>query len=67
MSGYEINKEHKCLLDKMKKDRIFSLCFENNKFYLDEQCDDYFSHELTKEECFELSKMFDEIANVMHE
>ena len=47
MSGYEIIKEHKCLLDKMKKDRIFSLCFENNKFYLDEQCDDYFSHELT--------------------
>ena len=36
MSGYEIIKEHKCLLDKMKKDRIFSLCFENNKFYLDE-------------------------------
>lgn len=28
MSGHEIIKEHKYLLDKMKKDRIFSLCFE---------------------------------------
>lgn len=67
MSGHEIIKEHKYLLDKMKKDRIFSLCFENNKFYLDEQCDNYFSHELTKEDCIELSKMFDEIANAILE
>lgn len=67
MNVEQIIEKHRHLLTRMKKNRIFSLCFENNKFYLDEQCDDYFSHELTKEECFELSKMFDEIANVMHE
>lgn len=58
--------KHKCLLDKMKEDRIFSICFENNAVYLNEQCDDYFSHQLTKEDCLELSSLFGELATVMN-
>lgn len=50
MDREEIIDKHKCLLDKMKEDRIFSICFENNAVYLNEQCDDYFSHQLTKED-----------------
>ena len=65
MDREEITDKHKCLLDKMKEDRIFSICFENNAVYLNEQCDDYFSHQLTKEECLELSRLFDELANEM--
>ena len=42
MDREEIIDKHKCLLDKMKEDRIFSICFENNAVYLNEQCDDYF-------------------------
>ena len=66
MDREEIIDKHKCLLDKMKEDRIFSICFENNAVYLNEQCDDYFSHQLTKEDCLELSSLFGELATVMN-
>ncbi len=67
MNGQKLLNRHKCLLDKMKEDRIFSICLKNNKFYLNEQCDDYFSHQLTKKECLELSELFGEIASVIQE
>lgn len=63
MDREEIIDKHKCLLDKMKEDTI---CFENNAVYLNEQCDDYFSHQLTKEECLELSRLFGELATIMN-
>ena len=66
MDREEIIDKHKYLLDKMKEDRIFSICFENNAVYLNEQCDDYFSHQLTKEECLELSRLFGELATIMN-
>lgn len=59
MDREEIIDKHKCLLDKMKEDRIFSICFENNAVYLNEQCDDYFSHQLTKEDCLLLMEKWD--------
>lgn len=65
MDGKEIFDKHKSLLDKMKEDRIFSICFENDAVYLNEQCDDYFSHQLTKEECLELSRLFGKLATIM--
>ena len=36
---------------------------ENNEFYLEECCDNYFRHTLTKEECIKLSELFRDIAN----
>ena len=67
VNGQKLLNRHKCLLDKMKEDRIFSICLKNNKFYLNEQCDDYFSHQLTKKECLELSELFGGIASVIQE
>lgn len=67
MNGQKLLNRHKCLLDRMKEDRIFSIYLKNNKVYLNEQCDDYFSHRLTKKECLELSELFGEIASVIQE
>lgn len=51
------------LLRKLVDDRIMCVGYEQNgNFYLVECCDEYFIHDLTKEECLELSEMFKDIA-----
>ena len=66
MNVEQIIEKHRHLLTRMKNNRIFSISANTGKIYLNEECDDYFSHELTKEECFELSKLFYEIADTIH-
>ena len=58
VNGQKLLNRHKCLLDKMKEDRIFSICLKNNKFYLNEQCDDYFFSSAYKERMFRIIGTF---------
>lgn len=70
--NYEIDnpvlQKHKELLRKLAIDsRVVCVCSEegNNGFYLRECCDEYFTHDLTKEECSELSELFKELADTI--
>ena len=59
----KILQKHRKLLKTLSDDRIMCVGYElNGTFYILECCDEWFSHDLTKEECLELSKMFKEIA-----
>jgi hypothetical protein len=40
---------------------------DDGSYYLLECCDEYFGHDLTKEECIELSELFREIAEAIDE
>lgn len=71
-SGFENHEEynhpilhkHQELLTKIIDDRVFSVGYsKENDFYITEQCDEYFSHVLTKSECMEISELFKEIAD----
>ena len=53
--------KHKELLSNWVQERIFGV-FYNTDFWIQECCDNYFDHQLTKEDCLELSEMFKEIA-----
>ena len=58
--------KHIDLLRKLSDDRIMCVGYELcGNFYLVECCDGYFYHDLTKEECLELSRMFKEIAEAI--
>ena len=58
--------KHIDLLKSLSRDRIMCVGYEQNgNFYIMECCDEYFYHDLTKEECFELSELFKEIAEVI--
>lgn len=70
--NYEIDnpvlQKHKELLRKLAIDsRVVCVCSEEGHkgFYLRECCDEYFTHDLTKDECLELSELFKEIANTI--
>lgn len=55
--------KYESLLRKLVDDRIMCVGYEQDgSFYLVECCDEYFIHDLTKEECLELSEMFKDIA-----
>lgn len=54
--------KHEKLLEKLEDERVFSIECSNGEFYILEQCDEYFSYSLTKEECIELSELFRELA-----
>lgn len=54
--------KHEKLLEKIEKDRVFSIFQRDGVFYIAEECDMCFSHDLTKEECLELSELFQEMA-----
>ena len=41
---------------------IFSLFVDDGKIHIEEACDDYYAHALTKDECNRLSEMFRDIA-----
>lgn len=71
--NYEIEhpilQKHRYLLWKLANDsRVMCVCSEedNKGFYLRECCDEYFTHDLTKEECLELSELFKELADTMN-
>lgn len=55
--------KYEALLRKLVDDRVMCVGYEQDgSFYLVECCDEYFIHDLTKEECLELSEMFKDIA-----
>lgn len=56
--------KHFDLIKDLAYDRIFGVFYdEEDGFWIEECCDNWFKHTLTKEECLELSEMFAEIAN----
>lgn len=58
--------KHKELLKELVDNRIFWVYHAGRpRFRIEECCDNYFSFELTKEQCLELSEMFKEIAEVI--
>ena len=58
--------KHKELLKELVDNRIFWVYHADGYgFLIEECCDNYFSYELTKEQCLELSEMFKEIAEVI--
>ena len=61
----DVLKKYEGLIEKMIKDRVFSVGFDGKEFFVAEECDEYFSHFLTKEEAYGLSHMFREIAEYM--
>lgn len=58
----EALRKHEKLLKQIEDDRVFSIFRQEGGFYIAEECDMWFSHRLTKEECRELSELFEEIA-----
>ncbi len=60
--------KHFDLIENISYDRVFGVFHDEEKgFWIEECCDNYFTHSLTKEECLELSEMFKEIADVLKE
>ena len=55
------------VLEKINSERVFSIQNQNDEFWLVEECDEYFLHELTKQDCLELSELFSEIAKFIKE
>lgn len=64
---HSILEKHRSLLEKMIEDRIFSIGFYNGKFLISEECDEYYSHALTKKEAHELSELFHELGDNIKE
>ena len=63
-----ILKKYKNLIKKLSIDnRVLCICKdnENGEYYLEECCDNYFRYKLTKEDCLQLVKLFNEIANTI--
>lgn len=55
--------KHSDLLKKLSDDRVMCVGYGQDEiFYILECCDEFYYHDLTKEECIELSELFKEIA-----
>lgn len=66
LHGNKILQKHEILLRALSNDRIMCVGYEQDGiFYIQECCDDWYYHNLTKEECMELSEMFREIAEAI--
>ena len=46
---------------------IFSLFIDDGKIHIEEACDNYYAHALTKDECNRLSEMFRDISYCIQE
>jgi hypothetical protein len=66
-TNHDVLKKHDKINSELSDDRVLAVCFdpEYKKFYLIEGCDDYFRHELTKEDCLDLANLFTDLANVI--
>lgn len=63
INNNEILLKHRNLLEAISDDRVMMICHDDNEgYYIEECCDEWYYHNLTKEECIELSEMFKEIA-----
>ena len=57
---------HRDLLRRLSDDRVMCIGYEQDgNFYIQECCDEWYYHDLTKEECIELSELFKEIAEAI--
>lgn len=66
LDNNKVLEKHINLLRNLSSDRIMCVGYEQDgNFYLVECCDEYYYHNLTKEECLELSEMFKEIAEAI--
>lgn len=66
LHGNKILQKHEDLLRALSNDRIMCVGYEQDgTFYIQECCDDWYYHNLKKEECIELSEMFREIAEAI--
>lgn len=60
--------KHLELLRTLMEDRVMCVFHsKNDGFWMEECCDNYYCHTLTRDECLELSEMFKEIAENMKE
>lgn len=63
LNGNKTLQKHKDLLKTLSDDRVICIGYEHDgTFYIMECCDEYYYHDMTKEECLELSELFKEIA-----
>ncbi len=65
--NYPEFEKYRKVLEKINSERVFSIQNQNDEFWLVEECDEYFLHELTKQDCLELSELFSEIAKFIKE
>lgn len=66
INGNKTLKKYESLLRVLSEDNVVCVGYEHDgSFYIMECCDEYFNHDLTKEECLELSEMFKEIAEAI--
>lgn len=58
--------KHFDLIESLAYDRVFGIFYDKEDgFWIEECCDNWFKHALTKEECLELSEMFAEVAEAI--
>ena len=59
--------KHTKILETLNDERVMCVCYDDNenKFYIQEMCDDWYSHDLSKNDCLELAQLFSELADVM--
>lgn len=64
ISNCPVLQTHKKLLKILSDDRVMCIGYEEDGsgYYIMECCDEWYYHNLAKEECIELSEMFKEIA-----
>lgn len=68
INGDTILEKHRSLLKTISDDKTMMIShYENEGYAITECCDEWYYHELTKEECLELSELFKEIAEVIEE
>lgn len=73
LSDFEYNTDHPLLQKyeeinfKLSDDRTVTICYDEgtNTFCLQEGCDDYYKHDLTKEDCITLSDLFKELSEII--
>lgn len=68
VTDHPILKKHYNLLWKLATEsKVLCICSKEigNEFYLEECCDEWYTHDLTKDECLELSELFKEIAEII--
>jgi hypothetical protein len=67
LNGNKTLQKYERLLRTLSNDRIMCVGYEQDgNFYLVECCDEWFYHDLTKEECLALSEMFKEISEAIN-
>ena len=64
--GNKTLQKYEDLLRTLSNDRVMCVGYEpDGTFYIQECCDEWYYHNLTKEECVRLSEMFKEISEAI--